>query len=38
MVDARRGGHPTPMSDSKSTMKLVEYLDGDDNLTDKGIR
>ncbi|MCQ9126227.1 MULTISPECIES: Ppx/GppA family phosphatase [Corynebacterium] len=37
MVDARRGGHPTPMSDSKSTMKLVEYLDKDNNLSKKGI-
>lgn len=37
MVDARRGGHPTPMSDSKSTMKLVEYLDKDNNLSAKGI-
>ncbi len=37
MVDARRGGHPTPMSDSKSTMKLVEYLDKDNNLSQKGI-
>ncbi|WP_075691116.1 Ppx/GppA phosphatase family protein [Corynebacterium sphenisci] len=37
MVDARRGGHPTPMSDSKSTMKLVEYLDREGNLSRKGI-
>nr|WP_255549416.1 Ppx/GppA phosphatase family protein [Corynebacterium sp. TAE3-ERU12] len=37
MVDARRGGHPTPMSDVKSTMKLVEYLDEDNKLSKKGI-
>lgn len=37
MVDARRGGHPTPMSDTKSTMKLVEYLDDDNDLSKKGI-
>lgn len=37
MVDARRGGQPTPMSDSKSTMKLVEYLDKNNDLSQKGI-
>ncbi|WP_151549583.1 MULTISPECIES: Ppx/GppA phosphatase family protein [Corynebacterium] len=35
-VDARSGGHPTPMSDWKTTMKLVEFLDADGALNDKG--
>ncbi|WP_027019276.1 Ppx/GppA phosphatase family protein [Corynebacterium sputi] len=37
MVDARKGGAPIPMSDSKSTMKLVEYLDDQGDLSQKGI-
>ena len=37
-VDARRGGPPTPMSDWKTNLKLVEYLDEDGAITDKGIK
>lgn len=37
-VDARSGGHPTPMSDWKTTMKLVEHLDADGNIDDKGVK
>ncbi|QMV86239.1 Ppx/GppA family phosphatase [Corynebacterium hindlerae] len=37
-VDARSGGHPTPMSDWKTTMKLVEHLDSEGNIDDKGVR
>lgn len=37
-VDARSGGHPTPMSDWKTTMKLVEHLDPEGNIDDKGVR
>ena len=38
VVDARPGGHPTPMSDSKTTMKLVEHLDSDGAMTKVGIK
>ena len=38
VVDARRGGPPTPMSDWKTNLKLVEYLDEDGAITDKGIK
>ncbi|MEJ5997685.1 Ppx/GppA phosphatase family protein [Corynebacterium sp. H130] len=37
-VDARSGGHPTPMSDWKTTMKLVEHLDADGNIDEKGVK
>lgn len=37
-VDARSGGHPTPMSDWKTTMKLVEHLDSEGNIDDKGVK
>lgn len=37
-VDARSGGHPTPMSDWKTTMKLVEHLDAEGNIDEKGVR
>ena len=37
-VDARTGGHPTPMSDWKTTMRLVEYLDSDGAIDDKGVK
>lgn len=36
-VDAKRGGRPTPMSDWKTTLKLVEFLDRDGAIEDKGI-
>ena len=37
VLDAQSGGRPTPMSDWKSTMKLVDYLDSDGALSDKGV-
>lgn len=37
-VDARTGGHPTPMSDWKTSLRLVEMLDADGNIDDKGLR
>lgn len=35
VVDAHRGGHPTPMSSTKSVLRLAEQVDGDGNLTDR---
>ncbi|TNL97309.1 Ppx/GppA phosphatase family protein [Corynebacterium tapiri] len=35
-VDARVGGRPTPMSDWKTSLRLVEHLDDDGAITDKG--
>ena len=29
VVDAHRGGHPTPMSSTKSPLRLAEAIDGD---------
>lgn len=37
-VDARNGGHPTPMSDWKTTLRLVELVDDDGAIDDKGLR
>ena len=37
VVDAHRGGHPTPMNDSKTRLRLLEYLDEDDAISDEGI-
>lgn len=37
-VDARTGGHPTPMSDWKTSLRLVELLDDDGAIDDRGIR
>lgn len=37
VVDAHRGAKPTPMSDTKTTLKLVEYLDENDCITAEGI-
>ncbi|GAB2931163.1 Ppx/GppA phosphatase family protein [Rhodococcus aerolatus] len=36
VVDAHRGGHPTPMSSTKSTLRLAEQLDGRGRLTRTG--
>ncbi|HEY9313062.1 Ppx/GppA phosphatase family protein [Williamsia sp.] len=36
VVDAHRGGHPTPMSSTKSTLRLAEQIDGDGRLTRYG--
>nr|WP_232958755.1 Ppx/GppA phosphatase family protein [Corynebacterium marambiense] len=38
VVDARAGGRPTAMSDWKTTMRLVEYLDGAGAINEKGIK
>jgi exopolyphosphatase / guanosine-5'-triphosphate,3'-diphosphate pyrophosphatase len=27
VVDARRGGHPTPMSSTKASLRLAEAID-----------
>ncbi len=37
-IDARHGGRPTPMSDWKQSLRLVEMLDDDDAIDDKGIK
>lgn len=37
-VDARPGGRPTPMSDWKTSLKLVEQLDENGAIHDKGIK
>ena len=37
-VDARPGGRPTPMSDWKTSLKLVEQLDKDGNIHPKGVK
>lgn len=36
-VDARAGGRPSPMSDWKQSLRLVEMLDDDGAIDDKGI-
>nr|WP_206030842.1 Ppx/GppA family phosphatase [Rhodococcus sp. B10] len=36
VVDAHRGGHPTPMSSSKATLRLSENTDADGNITAAG--
>lgn len=35
-VDARNGGHPTPMSDWKTSLRLVEMLDDHGAINEKG--
>ncbi|AWB81153.1 hypothetical protein C3B44_01355 [Corynebacterium yudongzhengii] len=35
-VDARNGGHPTPMSDWKTSLRLVEMLDDKGAIHEKG--
>nr|WP_268913693.1 Ppx/GppA phosphatase family protein [Corynebacterium uropygiale] len=37
-VDARPGGHPTPMSDWKTSLRLVELTDKKGAIHDKGIK
>ncbi len=34
VVDAHRGGHPNPMSSTKSVLRLAERIDGDGRLAD----
>jgi exopolyphosphatase/guanosine-5'-triphosphate,3'-diphosphate pyrophosphatase len=36
IVDARRGGHPTPMSSTKASLRLAEQIDGSGKITRKG--
>ena len=36
VVDARRGGHPTPMSSTKAALRLAESIDSSGKLTRKG--
>ena len=36
VVDAHRGGHPTPMSSTKSTLRLIEYIDAKGTLSSEG--
>jgi exopolyphosphatase/guanosine-5'-triphosphate,3'-diphosphate pyrophosphatase len=36
VVDARRGGHPTPMSSTKSALRLAEAIDGSGTITRRG--
>ena len=36
VVDAHRGGHPTPMSSTKATLRLAEAIDASGKLTRKG--
>lgn len=36
-VDARPGGHPTPMSNWRTPLRLVELLDDTGAITEKGI-
>ncbi|GFG73387.1 Ppx/GppA phosphatase family protein [Mycobacterium botniense] len=33
VVDARRGGHPTPMSSTKATLRLAETIDSSGKIT-----
>ena len=36
VVDARRGGHPTPMSSTKAALRLAESIDDSGRLTRRG--
>ena len=36
VVDARRGGHPTPMSSTKASLRLAEAMDDSGKLTRRG--
>lgn len=38
VVDAHPGGHPTPMNDSKTRLRLIEYLDADNRITSGGVK
>lgn len=37
VVDAHRGGHPTPMNDTKTRLRLIEYLDDDNCISTVGV-
>ena len=36
VVDAHRGGHPTPMSSTKASLRLAESIDESGRLTRRG--
>ena len=36
VVDAHRGGHPTPMSSTKAALRLAEAIDDSGRLTRRG--
>ncbi len=36
VVDAHRGGHPTPTSSEKTQLRLAEHLDRDGSITKRG--
>lgn len=36
VVDAHRGGHPTPMSSTKATLRLAEAIDSSGKITRRG--
>lgn len=36
VVDAHRGGHPTPMHDDRTLLRLAEHLDDDERLSKAG--
>lgn len=36
VVDAHRGGHPTPMTSDKTELRLAEHLDSDGRITQSG--
>jgi len=36
VVDAHRGGHPTPMSSTKATLRLSESIDSSGKITKRG--
>ncbi len=38
VIDAHRGAHPTPTSSSKSTLRLIEYIDPRGTLSAAGAR
>lgn len=38
VVDAHAGGHPTPMSDSKTAVRLIQYLDKHNRISNEGIK
>ncbi|AGF71414.1 Ppx/GppA phosphatase [Corynebacterium halotolerans YIM 70093 = DSM 44683] len=37
-VDARNGGHPTPMSDWKTSLRLVELINDDGAIDERGVK
>ncbi|WP_238421431.1 Ppx/GppA phosphatase family protein [Gordonia sp. 'Campus'] len=37
VVDAHRGGHPTPMSSTKAVLRLAEQIDTDGRMNDRAV-